>query len=132
MGGHGLGSDCDHINHLGYHVKEKVVLKAWGDIIMQKFSQGGAIKNFLGSCGGKHKTSVLYLEVPRGGEGGKQISTFKGGKPPPTPLKETLLCLKGLGRTLHVGIRRKIQYCAITFTLYINSYFTLESCILFL
>ena len=29
-GGHGLGGVCDHINHLGYHIKEKLVLKAWG------------------------------------------------------------------------------------------------------
>ena len=32
----------------------------------RKFSQGGggAMKNFPGSCGGNHMTSVLYLEVP--------------------------------------------------------------------
>ena len=62
----------------------------YNQCFIQKFSRGGgAIKNVLGSCGDKHKTSVIYLEVSREG---KQIS--RGGKsplpPPPPPLKETL------------------------------------------
>ena len=30
MGGRGLGRVCDHINHLGYHIKEIRLLKARG------------------------------------------------------------------------------------------------------
>ena len=50
-------------------------------------------QNFLGSCGGKHKTSVLYLEVPKGGGGGGGgQADFKGAKAPSHPsLKETLV-----------------------------------------
>ena len=55
---------CAHVN--------PILITVCGDYqrFIQKFLKGGGIKNFLGSCGGKHMTSVLYLEVPRGGGGG--------------------------------------------------------------
>ena len=34
-GGCGLGGVCDHISHLGYHIKEKLVLKAWGAAMLK-------------------------------------------------------------------------------------------------
>ena len=33
--GRGLGGVCDHINYLGYHIKEKLVLKAWGTAMLK-------------------------------------------------------------------------------------------------
>ena len=34
-GGCGLGGVCDHISHLGYQIKEKLVLKAWGAAMLK-------------------------------------------------------------------------------------------------
>jgi hypothetical protein len=35
-GGCGLGGGCDHINHIGYHINEIWILKAWGGAAMMK------------------------------------------------------------------------------------------------
>ena len=45
MGGCGLGGVCDHINHLGYHIKEKLVLKAWGAATLKKPGENTAFSN---------------------------------------------------------------------------------------
>ena len=34
-GGCGQGGVCDHINHLDYHIKDKLVLKEWGTTMLK-------------------------------------------------------------------------------------------------